>query len=418
MVLHRKNQFYSDWDKETLGERSPAEGEYRNAFEIDRDRVIHSTAFRRLQNKTQVYVTGRGDSYRTRLTHSIEVAQIGRSVVNYLNRNSELLHDEFHIDAALVEAACLAHDLGNPPIGHKGESRLNELMDPWGGFEGNAQSLRILTRTLRGDHRGTSRGGMHATRALLDAILKYKVVGKENTEKKAKFLYPDQLQVLEWVHADEDLTAASQMGSRVRSLECDIMDLSDDVAYTTSDLFDGFKQRLVNRQIVAAFLEAKQLELDPDILEELNLVLDGERSMARFGAHLVGRWLHAVEIVELPEPLLDSNRYRYQLNMEAWADAELTLFKELNYDLIYSSEYVRQPETAGVQILDELFSYYRDTALEERSELEGMPKAPGADEAMSTADRMRQLCDWISGMTDPYAIQIYEKLVEAGSHPE
>ncbi|PJA53939.1 MAG: deoxyguanosinetriphosphate triphosphohydrolase, partial [Candidatus Marinimicrobia bacterium CG_4_9_14_3_um_filter_48_9] len=140
LIKFPENQFYSAWDEETLGERTPGSEEYRNAFEIDRDRVIHSTAFRRLQGKTQVYVTGQNDQYRTRLTHSIEVAQIGRSIVNFLNRSTPQMHETYFIDPALVEAICLSHDLGNPPIGHQGESRLNELMDAWGGFEGNAQS--------------------------------------------------------------------------------------------------------------------------------------------------------------------------------------------------------------------------------------------------------------------------------------
>ncbi|MCF7839892.1 MAG: dNTP triphosphohydrolase, partial [Candidatus Marinimicrobia bacterium] len=168
-----QNGFYTAWDQETLGERSISKGEYRNAFEIDRDRVIHSTAFRRLQGKTQVYVTGQNDQYRTRLTHSIEVAQIGRSIVNYLNRSTSRMNETFFIDPALVEAICLSHDLGNPPIGHQGESRLNALMDPWEGFEGNAQSLRILTNIIRGESVGMRRGGLTPTRALVDGILKY-----------------------------------------------------------------------------------------------------------------------------------------------------------------------------------------------------------------------------------------------------
>ncbi len=410
------NSFYSSWDKETLGDRTPSDQEYRNAFEIDRDRIIHSTAFRRLQNKTQVYVTGRSDQYRTRLTHSIEVAQIGRSIVNFLNRTSEELHNEFYIDSALVEAACLAHDLGNPPIGHRGESRLNELMDPWGGFEGNAQSLRILTHTLRGEHRGTSRGGMHATRALLDAIMKYKVVGKENTDRKAKFLYPDQMEVLEWVHEDKVRTTEAQSGKSLRSLECDIMDLADDIAYTTSDLFDGFKQGLVNDESVDGFLAAEHLSMEASLREDFHRVVGEQLSMARFGAQLVSRWLHAARLQVIDEPLLPGNRYRFTLELDDWAMAELQLFKKLNYDLIYSSDYVREPEAAGVQILEELFVYYRDCVLGVRECIEGIPDPRGMDQSgLAVPERMRILCDWVSGMTDQYAIQLYERLVEFSS---
>ncbi|MEA3286527.1 MAG: dNTP triphosphohydrolase, partial [Candidatus Marinimicrobia bacterium] len=283
-----KNTFYTAWDFETLGDRHLPENEYRSPFEIDRDRVIHSTAFRRLQGKTQVYVTGQSDQYRTRLTHSIEVAQVGRSLVNYLNRRSEYLQPGFQIDDTLVEAACLAHDLGNPPIGHKGESRLNELMDSWGGFEGNAQSLRILTDIVRGDRRGIGKGGMQPTRALLDSVLKYKIVGKANTRNGAKFLYPDQAEIRSWVHQDESLDTASQTGVSIRPIECAIMDLADDIAYTTSDLFDGVKQSVLGPEQVQDFWKSEFPEVSDELRSQLDKVLKGQFPMSRFVAGVIG----------------------------------------------------------------------------------------------------------------------------------
>ena len=114
-----QNTFYTAFDAETLdGRRKP---DYRSAFQIDRDRVIHSHAFRKLQSKTQVFLSGEYDFYRTRLTHSMEVAQIGRSICHYLWSRGRPMRDNFHIDADLVEAICLAHDLGHPPFGHQGE---------------------------------------------------------------------------------------------------------------------------------------------------------------------------------------------------------------------------------------------------------------------------------------------------------
>ena len=141
-----ENTFYSDFDQASIPERAP--DDYRNCFEVDRDRIIHTSAFRRLQAKTQVFQSGEYDFYRTRLTHSIEVGQIGRSICSYLKKSSDYLGEDFHVDPNLVEAVCLSHDLGHPPFGHNGEKTLNRLMRPYGGFEGNAQTLRLLTETI------------------------------------------------------------------------------------------------------------------------------------------------------------------------------------------------------------------------------------------------------------------------------
>ena len=408
--MFTNNTFYSDWDTATLGERHLPADEYRSPFEIDRDRIIHSTAFRRLQSKTQVYVTGQSDQYRTRLTHSIEVAQIGRSLVNFLNRKSEHLSPDYYLDNALVEAACLAHDLGNPPIGHQGESRLNELMDPWGGFEGNAQSLRILTEIVRGDRRGLGKGGMQPTRALLDAVLKYKVVGKENHPKQAKFLYPDQEGIRRWVHEDAELDELSQRGEQVRSIECAIMDLSDDIAYTTSDLFDGVKQSVLSSAQVRSFWEQELPGQCGDLCLELNEVLSGEFPMSRFIAAVIGRWITSVTLERIDQALKPIPRYQYQIRLGQHAKEELDALRKLNYALIYSSDYVKEPESRGVKILEELFLYYRDAVLGRREIQTELPLPRGVAEEPDVAIKMRYVCDWLSGMTDNYAIRLRAKL--------
>jgi len=405
-----QNTFYTDWDCESLGERHLPDGEYRNAFEIDRDRIIHSTAFRRLQSKTQVYVTGQSDQYRTRLTHSIEVAQIGRSVVNYLNRSSSELGRDHHIDSALVESACLAHDLGNPPIGHKGESRLNELMDPWGGFEGNAQSLRILTDIVRGDQRPFANAGMQPTRACLDAILKYKIVGKENSAKGAKFLYPDQQEILSWVHENKELDRLAQSGTQVRSLECAIMDLSDDIAYTTSDLFDGYKQSLLTSEQVATFWDDNDPGVSPKMRTDLDEVLKGHYPMSRFVAGLIGRWIYAIKLKQINQPLLSVPRYAYTIELGEEANSELQALRALNYNLIYDSDYVKIPETAGVQILEELFVYYRDVFLQKKPPTANLALPAGVERQVNETGKMRMVCDWVAGMTDNYALSLHAHL--------
>jgi len=181
-----ENAFYTDFDLESLpGGNRPED--YRTPFQIDRDRVIHSAAFRKLQSKTQVYLSGEYDFYRTRLTHSIEVAQIGRSICSYLNGNSKQLDPGFHIDSDLVEACCLSHDLGHPPFGHGGERTLHRLFADIQGFEGNAQTLRLITDTLY--QSGGRRNGMSPTRAFLDGVLKYKASYSELDSPRNHFIY-------------------------------------------------------------------------------------------------------------------------------------------------------------------------------------------------------------------------------------
>src|ERR1700761_979401 len=164
------DDFYDAFDRECLRDdfNSPRKEDYRSVFHQDRDRVMFNPSFRRLQAKTQVFQAGEYDFYRTRLTHSLEVANIAKSIAVWLRQEEPAMA----IDPELVEAICLAHDIGHLPFGHAGERALNALMENHGGFEGNAQTLRILTRTVYSYAEG-KRGGMSPSRALLDGVLKY-----------------------------------------------------------------------------------------------------------------------------------------------------------------------------------------------------------------------------------------------------
>ena len=250
---------YQDRDRERFVKQRPSTTLRRGEFAKDRARVLHSAAFRKLSSKTQVLSPSSKAFARTRLTHSLEVAQVGRELATALG-----------VDPDLVDMACLAHDLGHPPFGHNGESALNLWAADIGGFEGNAQTFRILTRleTKIFDNAGISRG-LNLTRASLDAATKYPW---ELSEAKAygneiKFgVYEDDREVFNWMR--EGAPAG------VKCVEAQIMDFADDVAYSIHDFEDSVVEGLLDPRVINDLGSKEQL------LEEVSKWAGGMHSAA------------------------------------------------------------------------------------------------------------------------------------------
>lgn len=420
-----KNKFYDEFDLERAGnERHEREGEHRGAFQIDRDRIIHTAAFRRLQNKTQVFFSGEYDFYRTRLTHSIEVAQIGRSLCDRLNRTSPLLGPDYFIDSDLVEACCLAHDIGHPPFGHTGERVLHRLMEPYGGFEGNAQTLRILTKILFGPDRG-----MNPTRALMDGVLKYKTLHGEVENQRNHFLYADQAPILEFVTGGRpfpDQLSPGDPRNGFRSIECRLMDWADDTAYSLNDIADGIEAGFIQIEGIERWAEARALtEAQGKLLDELITAIKRRRVESTVGKH-IGRFIGAAELVEVE---CDGNggsflspetaRHRYRLAIAPAIEAECRLYKDLAYDLVFRSRQLQQLDRKSDYILSRLFGVFAELYISAEKPGRGHYSLLAKEEEdliftqPDERGRARVVCDVLAKMTDGIATRTYRRLFDA-----
>ncbi|HQU09716.1 MAG TPA: dNTP triphosphohydrolase, partial [Opitutales bacterium] len=356
---HFKNDLYSPFDFETFpSTRTHAPQDYRSPFQIDRDRVCFCAPFRRLQSKTQVFQSGEYDFYRTRLTHSMEVAHIGRSITNHLNITSPLLGPNFRIDVDLIEAICLAHDLGHPPFGHIGERKLNELMAPWGGFEGNAQTLRILTEIVYYQGKGKL-SGMKPTRAFLDGILKYKSLFNELAQAthfpENHFLYNHQQDALAFA-IGSDLPS-----DRPQSIECQIMDWADDAAYSLHDIIDGVRASFITPNKISQWQDSQGPSFSAEwpaldlhkTLAILSQAIEDDNIEWCFSKK-IGAFIHAAELERSTAPAHfegKTHRYDFKLTVAPVFQAECALYKRLALDLIFQSPPLQRYEFKGGMIL-------------------------------------------------------------------
>ena len=371
----------------------------RTDFERDRARVLHSAALRRLSAKTQVVAAGSADFPRTRLTHSLECAQIGRELAR-----------EIGADADLVDAACLAHDIGHSPFGHNGEFALNEL----GGFEGNAQSLRLLTR-LEPKIPGA---GLNLTRATLDATLKYPWFDRGGGKYG---VYREDAEVFAWIRqgAPEDRLC----------LEAQIMDWADDVAYSVHDLEDGFHAGLIN----FSTLQSERTEVSrtaaelycedtvplaelADILDDLLAMdiwpreFDGtERSLAalkRLTGELHGRLCVTVQEATLAAAPAPRTRYAAELVVPRRQRLECALLKAITAVYVMGREGAARAQALERELLTELVCAVERGA---PATLDPLLRASW-DAASSGAARRRVVIDQVASLTDTSAIAWHHRL--------
>jgi len=410
------NRFYNAFDSETPGD--VRKGDYRTPFQMDRDRIIHAHAFRKLQSKTQVFLSGEYDFYRTRLTHSMEVAQIGRSICVYLLSRGAPLRNNFHIDSDLVEAVCLSHDLGHPPFGHSGERTLQELMGKWGGFEGNAQTLHLLTETMYQNETGVR--GMAPTRALLDGVLKYKKLFKEFSATPTNhFLYDPQERHRAFVFGDGSIPEALHIGEKLnafKSVECQIMDWADDAAYSLNDIVDGVKAGFLTIERIETWAAGEAIDAERQRwLDQLATAIRGDRLENVF-AQKVGVFITACKLKERTNFMsAKTNRYRFELVVAPGAEREAAFYKKMANDIIFESPQLQQMEHKARRVLFQLWESCWRNYVEKGDRVINIlpPRVGRLLEAETTqAAKARQICDWLAGLTDGMIVRTYQRLFD------
>jgi len=400
---------YSSFDRARFLDE-PAKRGGRTEFARDRARIIHSFALRRLAAKTQVAVPWATDFPRTRLSHSLECAQVGRELGAALGA-----------DPDLMEGACLAHDIGHPPFGHNGEEALNQIADSCGGFEGNAQSLRLLIRleakTILPDGKSI---GLNLTRASLDAATKYPW-GRVKDAKKFG-VYEDDLEIFNWYRTGIE--------SGKTSMEAQIMDWSDDVAYSVHDLEDSLvsgqvKLDQLNIDLPKLFTVAKQMYL-ADITEaEMQIALsslqklscwpryyDGtHRSLARLkdlASQLIGRFAQAAEVAT-QEKYGDGDLTRYSANLVVprAQRVEVALLKSMAGHYVINADDSQIRYADQQKLLTELVEAILQSA---PAALEGF-FLQDWQQAQTDQQRLRVVIDQVASLTDPGAVALHNRLI-------
>lgn len=362
---------------------------FRSPFQRDRDRIIHSSAFRRLKHKTQVFVEHEGDYYRTRLTHTIEVAQVARTIAGVLGLNTDL-----------AEAVALAHDLGHTPFGHTGEDAMERLMAPYGGFDHNAQALRIVTRLER---HYADFDGLNLTWETLEGIAKHNgPVTGPNADKKHDGPLP---YALAEVNAEWDLELDTHA-----SAEAQVAAIADDVAYSHHDLHDGLRSGL--------FTEADLMDLPVTgpAFEEVDRIYPGLEKMRRRHEALRRVFGRMVEdVIAVAQNRLSSAQPKSVDDIRHLGTTVIRFSKPLYQELkavrsflfhrMYRAPSVMEVRAEVTRKLDDLFPLFLRQP--------NLLPAEWQAEVQATQDETRlarMVADYVAGMTDRFAIQEHQRL--------
>jgi dGTPase len=349
------------------------EPDYRTCFQRDRDRILHTTAFRRLEYKTQVFINYEGDYYRTRLTHTLEVTQIGRTIARALGANEDM-----------VEAVCLAHDVGHPAFGHSGEMTLAKLMKDYGGFDHNKQSFRIVTKLER---RYPDFPGLNLTWEVLEGIVKHET--------------------------EYDIADASDFNPDLRgSLEAQITNVADELAYTAHDLDDGLRSGMITPAMLDGIdlweILRSSVAWHGSGLDELTrhrivrrmIGLEVNDMVTATDVRLQQSGVRSVEELQrLPYNVVGFSEDMYRRNRQ---------LKDFLFNNLYRHYRVMRMAVKAERIITGIFDAYR-------AEPAILPK--NVREIMPERSLERTICDHIAGMTDRYAVEEYQKLYDPETLP-
>ena len=342
---------------------------YRTAFQRDRERVLHTTAFRRLQGKTQVFVVTEGDYYRTRITHTLEVAQIGRTVARALGANEDL-----------VEGICLAHDLGHPPFGHSGEATLASLMQSYGGFDHNRHSFRIIAEL---EQRYPEFPGLNLSYEFREGIVKHET--------------------------DYDQIGQHEYEPHLRgTIECQIASVSDELAYNAHDLDDGLRAGLLHPG------DLKNLAWYKRTCASANINTSAPwTDMTRhvFVRRLIG--LLSTDLLHESSKRIENAKIKtlsdvrkFPDNLIAWPEATISMNREWKaylYEHMYRHYRVMRMHSKSSRVLEDLFQTYN-------AEPRVLPD--GTRSKLGSLSVERVVCDYIAGMTDRFALDEHARLFD------
>lgn len=444
-------------DKKKMKERrEPTDqrrGDVRSEYDRDEARLIHSAAFRRLQSKTQVLGLGESDFYRTRLTHSMEVAQIGRGIVQYLSKKKKFKEYKPYLpDISLITAICLAHDIGHPPFGHGGEVALNYCMRNHGGFEGNGQTLRILGEL----DKYTAKHGLNPTRRMLLGVLKYPAsyndlvnddsyasknecdtpywLFKADSQKPPKCHHDSDKHIVGFIFKGFDSKDVkkftcfeSDIGKHKKTLyksfDCSIMNLADNISYSLHDLEDALSLGMISHlqwekhfEYKTSLFDNLAVELNNEELSFKNITHKLFSSASHERKNAIGCLVHLMitnVIIEDNSSGCNNPLLRFEVKLKDRVEQLRKHVFDLVFDIVIKDENVQQLEFKGQKLIIELFQVLKEDPKKflpkptKKIWLDAQTKGLSPKELESI--QLRIICDFIAGMTGDYATKFYEK---------